>query len=73
MQTGCHSRIRYRGVIAITAGPSPLSGYSHYTRGFVKDLLWLGHTGVDWRDLAPHLGHWHWMYVRFARWRDSDV
>jgi transposase len=43
------------------------------TRGFVEAVLWLGRTGVPWRDLPPHLGHWHRVYVRFARWRDAGV
>lgn len=43
------------------------------TRGFVEAVLWLGRTGVAWRDLPPHLGHWHRVYVRFARWRDAGV
>ena len=43
------------------------------TRGFVETVLWLGRTGVNWRELPPHLGHWHRVYVRFARWRDSGV
>ena len=43
------------------------------TRGFVEAVLWLGRTGVGWRDLPPHLGHWHRVYVRFARWRDGGV
>lgn len=43
------------------------------TRGFVEAVLWLGRTGVPWRDLPPHLGDWHRVYVRFARWRDAGV
>ena len=43
------------------------------TRGFVEAVLWLGRTGAPWRDLPPHLGHWHRVYVRFARWRDAGV
>ncbi|MGI4872496.1 MAG: transposase [Janthinobacterium lividum] len=43
------------------------------TRGFVEAVLWLGRTGVGWRDLPPHLGRWHRVYVRFARWRDGGV
>ena len=43
------------------------------TRGFVEAVLWLGRTGVPWRDLPPHLGHWHRVYVRFARWRQAGV
>lgn len=41
------------------------------TRGFVEAVLWLGRTGAPWRDLPPHLGHRHRVYVRFARWRDK--
>ena len=43
------------------------------TRGFVEAVLWLGRTGVGWRDLPPHLGQWHRVYVRFSRWRDKGV
>lgn len=43
------------------------------TRGFVEAVFWLGRTGVAWRGLPPHLGHWHRVYVRFARWRDAGV
>ena len=43
------------------------------TRGFVEAVLWLGRTGAPWRDLPEHLGHWHRVYVRFARWRDAGV
>ncbi len=28
---------------------------------------------VAWRGLPPHLGHWHRVYVRFARWREAGV
>jgi transposase len=43
------------------------------TRGFVEAVLWLGRTGAAWRDLPPHLGQWHRVYVRYARWRDAGV
>ena len=43
------------------------------TRGFVEAVLWLGRTGVTWRDLPAHLGQWHRVYVRFARWRDKGT
>lgn len=43
------------------------------TRGFVEAVLWLGRTGAPWRDLPAHLGQWHRVYVRFARWRDKGV
>ena len=42
------------------------------TRGFVEAVLWLGRTGVAWRDLPAHLhlGQWYRVYVRFARWQE---
>ena len=43
------------------------------TRGFVEAVLWLGRTGAPWRDLPPHAGDWHRVYVRFARWRDKGT
>lgn len=43
------------------------------TRRFVEAVLWLGRTGAPWRDLPPHLGNWHRVYVRFARWRDKGA
>jgi transposase len=43
------------------------------TRGFVEAVLWLGRTGAPWRDRPPHLGQWHRVCVRFARWRDKGV
>ena len=30
-------------------------------------------AGAHGRELPPHLGYWHQVYVRFARWRDSGV
>ena len=53
------------------AGKVGVSGRD--TRGFVEAVLWLGRTGVGWRDLPPHLGQWHRVYVRFARWRDKGT
>ena len=42
-------------------------------RGFVAAVRWLGRPGVPWRELPPPLGHWHRVYVRFARWRAAGV
>ena len=36
-------------------------------RGFVEAVLWVGRTGLPWRDLPPHLGQWHRVFVRFSR------
>ena len=47
-------------------------------RGSVEAVLWVGRTGLPWRDLPPHRGQWHrgqWhrVFVRFSRWRSRDV
>ena len=42
-------------------------------RGFVEAVLWVGRTGLPWRDLPPHLGQWHRVFVRFSRWRTRSV
>ena len=42
-------------------------------RGFVEAVLWVGRTGLPWRDLPPHLGQWHRVFVRFSRWRTRGV
>jgi len=41
--------------------------------GFVEVVLWVGRTGLPWRDLLPHLGHWHRVFVHFGRWRTRGV
>lgn len=42
-------------------------------RRFVEAVLWVGRTGLPWRDLPPHLGQWHRGFVRFSRWRTRGV
>ena len=42
-------------------------------RGFVEAVLWVGRTGLLWRDLPPRLGQWHRVLVRFSRWRTRGV
>jgi len=33
----------------------------------------VGRTGLPWRDLPPHRGQWHRVFVRFSRWRTRGV
>lgn len=40
-------------------------------REFLEAVLHLIRTGEPWRDLPPHLGHWHNVYVRFRRWEKA--
>lgn len=42
-------------------------------QGFGEEVLWVGRTGLPWRDLPPHLGRWHRVFVRFSRWRTCGV
>ena len=42
-------------------------------RGFVGAVHWVVRTGLPWRDLPPHLGQWHRVFVRFSRWRTSGL
>jgi transposase len=42
-------------------------------RLFLEAVLWIARTGAPWRDLPPHYGHWHRVYVRYNRWADKGV
>ena len=36
-------------------------------------MLYRLRAGIPWRDLPPHFGHWHRVYVRFDRWSKRGV
>jgi transposase len=42
-------------------------------RLFVEAILFLIRTGVPWRDLPKHFGHWNSIYKRYARWSENGV
>ncbi len=42
-------------------------------RLFVEAVLWIARTGAPWRDLPPHYGHWHRVYVRYNRWSHKGI
>ena len=42
-------------------------------RRFVDAILWIGRTGVPWRDLPPDFGAWNSVFRRFSRWGKSGV
>jgi len=44
---------------------------SHYQA--FSGILYVLRTGVPWRDLPPHFGHWHTIYMRFKRWSESGL
>ena len=40
---------------------------------FVEAVLYRLRAGIPWRDLPPHFGDWHRVYVRFNRWSKRGV
>ena len=39
----------------------------------MEAVRWVWRTGLPWRDLPPHLGQWHRVFVWFSRWRTRGV
>jgi transposase len=37
-------------------------------RLFIDAILWIGKTGVPWRDLPVRFGNWNSIWKRFDRW-----
>jgi len=35
----------------------------------LNGILWILHTGAQWRELPERYGHWQSVYDRFVRWR----
>jgi transposase len=42
-------------------------------RLFIDAILWIGKTGVPWRDLPERFGKWNSVARRFARWSAKGV
>ena len=42
-------------------------------RRFLEAILFLIRTGIPWRDLPRHFGHWNSIYKRFARLAETGV
>jgi transposase len=42
-------------------------------RLFVDAVLWIGKTGVPWRDLPDRFGNWNSNFRRFDRWSRGGV
>jgi transposase len=53
--------------------PTDRGGRAKDNRRFVEAVLYVARTGCPWRDLPEAFGHWHSVYVRFARWERSGV
>jgi transposase len=50
-------------------GRPPKEG--HYV--FFCAILYVLRTGISWRDLPSHFGHWHTVYTRFKRWSENGL
>lgn len=42
-------------------------------RLFVNAVLWIAHTGAQWRDLPERFGNWNSVGKRFERWAKNGV
>src|SRR5215213_7991452 len=42
-------------------------------RLFIDAILYVGKTGIQWRDLPERFGKWNSVFVRFNRWSKSGV
>jgi transposase len=50
-----------------------VGGTAADNRLFVEAVLYRFRTGVPWRDLPAHFGHWKSVHQRFSRWAKSGV
>lgn len=37
-------------------------------RRMLNGMMWILHTGAQWRELPERYGKWHSVYTRFNRW-----
>jgi transposase len=42
-------------------------------RKFVEAVMWIGRTGVPWRDLPLGIGKWSSVHKRFIRWSSKGI
>ena len=42
-------------------------------RMMVNGMLWMNHSGAQWRQLPKRYGPWQSVYARFAKWRDEGI
>ena len=42
-------------------------------RKMLNGMLWMNHSGAQWRQLPERYGPWQSVYARFAKWRDDGV
>ena len=42
-------------------------------RTMLNGMLWMNHSGAQWRQLPERYGPWQSVYARFAKWRDEGI
>ena len=42
-------------------------------RMMLNSMLWMNHSGAQWRQLPVRYGPWQSVYARFAKWRDEGI
>ena len=42
-------------------------------RSMLNGMLWIAHSGAQWRELPEAYGPWQSVYARFAKWRDDGT
>jgi transposase len=48
--------------------PGQHGGIAEDNRRFINAVLYVGRTGIPWRDLPERLGSWNSQWRRFDRW-----
>lgn len=39
----------------------------------LNGILWMNHSGAQWRQLPKRYGPWQSVYARFAKWRNDGI
>ena len=42
-------------------------------RIMLNGMLWMSHSGAQWRQLPERYGPWQSVYARFVKWRDDGI
>ena len=42
-------------------------------RIMLNGMLWVNHSGAQWRQLPERYGPWQSVYARFAKWREDGI